>query len=178
MTANVNNTLLNQTNNRPASVVPSMTKIMQPVKGPFSKQVEVPADSVPAAQPPAPAQPAPQSQQDILITRLLALPEMIRNEQASFDAADFTYREALARITIRAFSEPLFPGKKEGEGLRPASNDTEREAAISRLATTDSELMIAAQRREIMLRALMQVKNEFQAAQLVAQLLIAQSKGA
>jgi len=178
MTTNVNNTLLNQTNNRPASVVPSMTKIMQPVKGPFSKEVEVPADSVSAAQPPAPAQPAPQSQQNILITRLLALPEMIRNEQASFDAADFTYREALARITIRAFSEPLFPGKKEGEGLRPASNDTEREAAISRLATTDSELMIAAQRREIMLRALMQVKNEFQAAKLVTGLLIAQSKGA
>ena len=173
MTTNVNNTLLSQTNNRPASVVPSMTKIMQPVKGPFSKLVEVPADSVPAAQPPAPvpAQPAPQSQQDILITRLLALPEMIRNEQASFDAADFTYREALARITIRAFSEPLFPGKKPEDGMRCASNDTEREAAISRLATTDSELMIAAQRREIMLRALMQVKNEFQAAQLVAQLL-------
>jgi hypothetical protein len=178
MTTNVNNTLLSQTNNRPASVVPSMTKIMQPVKGPFSKLVEVPTDSVSATQPQTPAQSTPQSQQDILITRLLALPEMIRNEQASFDAADFTYREALARITIRAFSEPLFPGKKEGEGLRPASNDTEREAAISRLATTDSELMIAAQRREIMLRALMQVKNEFQAAQLVAQLLISQSKGA
>lgn len=154
-------------------------RVMQPVKGPFSKQVEVPADSVPAALPPAPApaQPAPQSQQDILITRLLALPEMIRTEQASFDQADFNYRSALASITIRAFSEPLFPGKKEGEGLRCASNDTEREAAISRLATTDSELMIAAQRREIILRALMQVKNEFQAAQLVAQLLIAQSKG-
>lgn len=147
-------------------------RVMQPVKGPFS--VSVPA--TPAAQPPAPVQPAP-SQQDILITRLLALPEMIRNEQASFDAADFTYREALARITIRAFSEPLFPGKKPEDGMRCASNDTEREAAISRLATTDSELMIAAQRREIMLRALMQVKNEFQAAQLVAQLLIAQSKG-
>ena len=171
MTTNVNNTLLNQTNNRPASVVPSMTKIMQPVKGPFSKLVEVPADSVSAAQPPAPAQPAQPSQQDILITRLLALPEMIRNEQASFDAADFTYREALARITIRAFSEPLFPGKKPEDGMRCASNDTEREAAISRLATTDSELMIAAQRREIMLRALMQVKNEFEAIKYAIQLL-------
>ena len=96
--------------------------------------------------------------------------------QAEYDKQDFIYREQLAQITLRAFSVPLFPGKKDGEGLRCASNDTEREAAISRLATTDSELMIAAQRREIMLRALMQVKNEFQAAQLVAQLLISQSK--
>ena len=152
-------------------------RVMQPVKGPFSVSVpatpaaQQPSQAGQPTQPPALAQPAPQSQQDILITRLLALPEMIRNEQASFDAADFTYREALARITIRAFSEPLFPGKKPEDGMRCASNDTEREAAISRLATTDSELMIAAQRREIMLRALMQVKNEFQAAQLVAQLL-------
>jgi hypothetical protein len=176
------NPLITAKNERRADAL-GVPRVMQPVKGPFSVSVPATPAAQPSqpsqpAQPPAPAQPAPQSQQDILITRLLALPEMIRNEQASFDAADFTYREALARITIRAFSEPLFPGKKEGEGLRPASNDTEREAAISRLATTDSELMIAAQRREIMLRALMQVKNEFQAAQLVAQLLISQSKGA
>jgi hypothetical protein len=116
------NPLITAKNERRADAL-GVPRVMQPVKGPFS--VSVPA--TPAAQPPAPVQPAP-SQQDILITRLLALPEMIRNEQASFDAADFTYREALARITIRAFSEPLFPGKKPEDGMRCASNDTEREA--------------------------------------------------
>lgn len=161
------NPLLNQTNNRPVTVVPSVPKVTQPVKGPFS--VSVPASQVvaPVTEPPPPAQ----SQQDILITRLLALPEMIRSAQASFDTADFNYREQLSRITIQAFSEPLFPGKKEGEGKRSASNDTEREAAISHMATTDSALMIAAQQREIALRSLMQVKNEFEAIKYAIQLL-------
>lgn len=152
-------------------------RVMQPLKGPFS--ASVPVTSVAPSTPTTPAQPTqPPSQQDMLITRLLALPEMIRTAQADFDQADFTYRQTLASITIRAFSEPLFPGKKEGEGLRPASNDTEREAAIEKLATSDSALIITAQQREITLRALMQVKNEFEAVKLVAQLVIAQSKGA
>lgn len=162
-------------------------RTMQPVKGPFSvsvpvTQVSQPSQPVPAQPPtpptPAAPAPAPTSQQDALITRLLALPEMIRKAQADFDKTDFAYREALAKITIRAFSEPLFPGKKDGEGLRCASNDTEREAAIDRLVTTDSALIIAAQQREITLRNLMVVKNEFEAVKLVAQLLTAQSKGA
>lgn len=164
-------------------------RVMQPVKGPFSASIPVTQVIQPAtpvavqpAQPPQPPAPvpaaAPQSQQDMLITRLLALPEMIRAAQAEFDQADFTYRQTLASITIRAFSEPLFPGKKEGEGLRPASNDTEREAAIEKLATSDSALIIAAQQREVTLRALMVAKNEFEAVKLVTQLLITQAKGA
>ena len=154
-------------------------RVMQPVKGPFSASVPVTQVSQPT-QPPAqlPQPAAPQSQQDMLITRLLALPEMIRAAQADFDQADFGYREALAKVTIRAFSEPLFPGKKDGEGLRPASNDTEREAAIERLATTDSALIIVAQQREVALRTLMVAKNEFEAVKLVTQLLVAQAKGA
>ena len=162
-------------------------RVMQPLKGPFSASIPITQVSTPAVQPAQPTQPAqppaqlpqlaaPQSQQDMLITRLLALPEMIRAAQADFDQADFGYREALAKVTIRAFSEPLFPGKKDGEGLRPASNDTEREAAIERLATTDSALIIVAQQREVALRTLMVAKNEFEAVKLVTQLLIAQSK--
>ncbi len=112
----------------------------------------------------------------MLITRLLALPEMIRAAQGDFDKADFSYREALAKVTIRAFSEPLFPGKKPEDGMRPASNDTEREAAIERLATSDSNLIIVTQQREITLRNLIVAKNEFDAVKLVTQLLISQSK--
>lgn len=150
-------------------------RAMQPVKGPFS--VSVPATATPAAQPAQPAQPpaptaaAPQSQQDILITRLLALPAQIMMAQAEYDKQDFIYREQLAQITLRAFSVPLFPGKKDGEGLRCASNDTEREAAIQHLATTSAGLITSAQMREIALRSLMQVKNEFEAIKYTIQLL-------
>lgn len=172
------NPLINATNNRPTSVLPRTT---QPVKGPFSVSVPVPQGTTPApnTQPaaPTPTQPqSQQSQQDMLITRLLALPQMIRIAQTSFDKADFCYREALALITIRAFSEPLFPGKKPEDGMRCASNDTEREAAIERLATTNERVITAAQHREFALGDLMQLKNEFEAAKLVAQLLISSSK--
>ena len=152
-------------------------RVMQPVKGPFSVSVpatpaaQQPSQAGQPTQPPALAQPAPQSQQDILITRLLALPTQIMMAQAEYDKQDFIYREQLAQITLRAFSVPLFPGKKDGEGLRCASNDTEREAAIQHLATTSAGLITSAQMREIALRSLMQVKNEFEAIKYTIQLL-------
>lgn len=116
------------------------------------------------------------SQQDSLINRLLSLPRQIEAAQAEFDKHDFYYREALATITIRAFSEPLFPGKKDGEGLRAASNDTEREAAIQRLATTNERIITSADLRNIALRELMRLKNEFEATKLIALLMISSSK--
>ena len=165
------NPLVSANNDRRVNAL-GVPRTTQPVKGPFSvsvpvSQVQQAQQPVQPAQPPAPAQPAqPQSQQDILITRLLALPTQIMMAQAEYDKQDFIYREQLSQITLRAFSVPLFPGKKDGEGLRCASNDTEREAAIEHLATTNAGLITAAQMREIALRALMLVKNEFQAAQL------------
>lgn len=166
---NNNNPLIKNTNNRPASVVPAISKMMQPVS-PFGVIAQQQAAQQ-LAQPPAPAQPAPQSQQDILITRLLALPAQIMMAQAEYDKQDFLYREQLAQITLRAFSVPLFPGKKPEDGMRCASNDTEREAAINHLATTHAGLITAAQMREIALRSLMQVKNEFEAIKYTIQLL-------
>ena len=109
---------------------------------------------------------------DTLVRQLLNLPAEIGQWQADFDATDRAYKAQLAEITIRAFSAPLFPGKKEGEGNRPASNDTEREAAVAQLVATDGKLITLATEREAALRMLQQVRNQFEAVKIAAQLLI------
>lgn len=113
---------------------------------------------------------------DTLIRQLMGLPSEIGQWQADYDATDRAYKAYLAEVTIRAFSAPLFPGKKDGEPNRPASNDTEREAAIAQLVGTDPKLITLAVERESALRMLVQVKNQFEAVKLAAQLMAATIK--
>ena len=113
---------------------------------------------------------------DTLVRQLLNLPAEIGQWQADFDATDRAYKAQLAETTIRAFSAPLFPCKKEGEGNRPASNDTEREAAVAQLVATDGKSITLATEREAALRMLQQVKNQFEAVKIAAQLLISAGK--
>jgi hypothetical protein len=70
----------------------------------------------------------------------------------------------------------MFPGKKDGEGMRPASNDTERDAAVQMVLLFDEQLDQLADKREMALRVLMGNKNAFEAAKLTAQLEISNNK--
>lgn len=107
---------------------------------------------------------------------LTRLPSLIQTNQGIFDKADRAYQKRRAELTIQAFTRPMFPGKKDGEGLRPASNDTERDAAVQMVLLFDEQLDQLADRREMALRVLMGNKNAFEAAKITAQLEIAQTK--
>lgn len=122
----------------------------------------------------APAQSAQPVQPDAvqIMHKLIDAPGKIAEAQKLMDDAGRLYAARLSILTIKAFSEALFPGKKEGEGLRPASNDTEREAAIQSLITSDPVLEGYAQAREAALRELTRLRGEFEAFKLVMQYLI------
>jgi len=129
---------------------------------------------VPLPAPAQPTQPAPPAQPDAvqIMHKLIDAPGKISEAQKLVDDAGRLYAARLSILTIKAFSEALFPGKKEGEGLRPASNDTEREAAIQSLITSDPVLEGYAQAREAALRELTRLRGEFEAFKLVMQYLI------
>lgn len=111
------------------------------------------------------------SREDEIISMLLNGPRDICDAQATFDVADRLYKARLAQITIGAFNVPLFPGKKEGEPMRAASNDTERDAAVAHMIANDVTLIDLVQEREAALRSLSYAKNRFEAARLIAGLL-------
>lgn len=111
-------------------------------------------------------------QSDDVIGRLLDGPAVICEKQASFDREEREYRAQLALLTIRALSEPLFPGKEPGS-TRAASNDTERSAAVERLVNTDAHFIVQAMNREAALRELNRARNVFEGAKLAATLLAA-----
>lgn len=110
---------------------------------------------------------------DDVITWLLDGPEAICDKQEAFDQADRVYKSHLTELTIKAYNTPLFTGKKGAEGLVPASNDPEREAAIDSLCSTDPRMLPLAITRETALRELMREKSRFEAAKLIAALLTA-----
>ena len=141
-------------------VAPTVTPKPNPVPAPK------PATAAPAAK-------FTEVTTDTLIRQLMGLPAEIGQWQADFDATDRAYKAYLAEVTIRAFSAPLFPGKKDGEPNRTASNDTEREAAIMQLVGTDAKLIALAAEREAALRMLQQVRNQFEGVKLAAQLMAA-----
>lgn len=113
---------------------------------------------------------------DDLAERLLAQPQRIADAQHDFDITDRMYQARLTELTIAAFSKPLFPGKKPEDPLRPASNDTEREAAINQMLSNDLGMIDLARQRDTALRTLIRERNEFEALKLVAQLRISAGK--
>lgn len=106
-----------------------------------------------------------------VVLLLLDLPADIKKKQEAFDSADTVYQGVLATVTLKAYSETLFPGKKDGEPKRAASNDDERKAAVAILTTGDSTLAKHAEERERALRELQEAKNKFEGAKLAAALL-------
>lgn len=125
---------------------------------------------VPAAIPivPTPVQPDAVG----IMHKLIDAPGKIAEAQKLVDDAVRLYSARLSIVTIKAFSAALFPGKKDGDPNRPASNDTEREAAIQQLITSDPVLEGYAQAREAALRELTRLRGEFEAFKLVMQYLI------
>lgn len=129
---------------------------------------------LPAIAPAAPVPPAQPVQPDAvqIMHKLIDAPGKIAEAQKLMDDAGRLYAARLSILTIRAFGEALFPGKKGGDPNRPASNDTEREAAIQHLITSDAVLEEYAIAREGALRELTRLRGEFEAFKLVMQYLI------
>ena len=108
---------------------------------------------------------------DRVIRMLIDSPATIQTCQRSYDDADRAYKTRLVDLTLKAFAEPLFPGKKPEDGLRPASNEDERAAAVDKLCASDVQLITFAQQREAALRDLIGARNQFEGGKLIAQLL-------
>jgi hypothetical protein len=106
-----------------------------------------------------------------VIKMLLAAPELIRQAQTLYDETDHLYRNKLAELSIKALSEPMFPGKKPEDGQRMASNEEERSLAVQSVCSSDVAFIRLAQNREAAGRSLHYERNQFEAAKLVAGLL-------
>lgn len=106
---------------------------------------------------------------DRVIKMLLDGPKLIYAAACDYEQTDRKYKARLAELSIAALSAPLFPGK-DGS-TRPASNDTERSLAIDRTVSTDAGLIKLAGDRDTTYHYFQSVKNEFEAAKLIAGLL-------
>lgn len=122
---------------------------------------------------PAPAPSWGASRSDVLIEQLMHAPARIAQAQAAYDAADAAYKRLLTRLSMVALTAPLFPGKREGDAPRPAANEAERELAIETMAAENQDLIAAAEARAHAVRVLAQERNTFEAAQIIAHLMIA-----
>ena len=136
------------------------------------------SQQAPAPQPVAPvAPPIPRAFPDAeLVMRLLDVPALLESAQARLDAATRNYESKVTLLSIEALSVPLFPGKKEEDPKRPASNDTERDLAIQHALATNAALIELAQTREIALRQVTRLRNELEAAKILAAFLTATAK--
>jgi hypothetical protein len=118
----------------------------------------------------APATP----ERDQIIAELLAAPARIRPLQTAYDEADRAYRSRLITLTFEAFTQPLFPGKKDGDPMRIAGNEDERTAAVEKKCGQDATLIQLAFTRSTAKADLIEAQNQFDALKLAAQLIIAQ----
>lgn len=106
-----------------------------------------------------------------LIADLLTAPQKIIELQAALDLIEGDFQTMLAHLTLRAYNEPLFPGKKEGEALRIASNDDERKLAVQLLSLRDVEFRRATDYRNEVQRRLTFERNKLESARIVARLI-------
>ncbi len=110
-------------------------------------------------------------EQKTLIADLLAIPTRIRELQSAVDLIDTEYESMLANLTFRAWTQPLFPGKKEGDPARPAANDDERRLAVQMLIAEDAEFRRVASIREDAHGRLAYERNKLEAAKIIVKLL-------
>jgi len=109
--------------------------------------------------------------QAYIVEMLLESPTYIANEQILLDKVNREYQARIAKLSIEALSKPLFPGKKPEDGMRAASNDTERDLAIQLVLTSDPELVELTADREDFSRQLAYYRNRFEGAKIAAQFL-------
>lgn len=136
--------------------------------------VQAPAQPAQPSQPVTLGKPIPDSapQADLadrVIKMLLDGPKLIYAAACDYEQTDRKYKARLAELSIAALSAPLFTGKDGA--TRPASNDTERGLAIDRTVSTDAGLIKLAGDRDTTYHYFQSVKNEFEAAKLIAGLL-------
>lgn len=110
-------------------------------------------------------------EQKSLVNELLAIPMRIRELQSAVDMIDAEYESMLANLTWRAWTQPLFPGKKEGDPMRPAGNDDERRLAVQMLIAQDAEFRRVASIRDDAHGRLAYERNKLEAARIVSRLI-------
>ncbi len=110
-------------------------------------------------------------EQRTLIADLLAIPTRIIELQSALDLINTTYESMLTTLTLLAYTEPLFPGKREGDPARPASNDDERKLAVQIMIQRDTEFRRVAEIREDAQRKLAYERNKLEAAKIITRLI-------
>lgn len=109
-------------------------------------------------------------EQKHLVAELLAIPTRIIELQSALDLINATYEPMLTTLTLLAYNEPLFPGKKDGDPLRIAANDDERKLAVQIMLQRDAEFKRIAEVREDAQRKLAYERNKLEAFRIVVRL--------
>ena len=110
-------------------------------------------------------------EQKNLVAELLAIPTQIIELQSALDMINASYESMLTTLTLLAYSEPLFPGKKDGDPARPASNDDERKLAVQIMLQRDTEFQRVAEIRDDAQRKLAYERNKLEAAKIITRLI-------
>lgn len=110
-------------------------------------------------------------EQKNLVNELLAIPMRIRELQGAVDMIDAEYESMLANLTWRAWTQPLFPGKKDGDAARPAGNDDERKLAVQMLIAQDAEFRRVGSIRDDAHGRLAYERNKLDAAKIITRLI-------
>lgn len=110
-------------------------------------------------------------EQKNLVAELLSIPMRIRELQTAVDMIDAEYESMLANLTWRAWTQPLFPGKKDGDAARPAGNDDERKLAVQMLIAQDAEFRRVASVREDAHGRIAYERNKLEAAKIITRLI-------
>lgn len=111
---------------------------------------------------------------DLVLKLLIDLPDDIYEYQKVYDTVSAMYEARLSDLTFKALSTTMFPGKKEGEPLRAASNDDERKIATSQVLIADEKFKLLTQELNEAKNELTLAKNKYEAAKIAANLLAVQ----
>ena len=106
-----------------------------------------------------------------LITDLLTAPQTILDLQAALEITEREYTSMLAHLTLRAWMEPLFPPKKDGDPMRPAGNEEERRLAVQIVCQRDPDFTRVTAIHEDVQRRLGYERNRLEAARIVSRLI-------
>lgn len=109
-------------------------------------------------------------EQKNLVADLMQIPGRIKTLSEAFDLIDQQFQAQITALTIKAYTEPLFPPKKDGDPLRIASNDDERKLAVALMCQTDAEYQRLLALRDDAQRKLAYERNKLEAARIVVKL--------
>lgn len=132
---------------------------------------DTPAPQSPFATPTVPKPAKPPVTTDLVIGWLMDLPEDICDFQVIFDTVSMSYAAHLSDLTFKAFNTLMFPGKKDGEPLRVASNEEERRVAVSQVIAADEKMKILTREFNEAQRELTLAKMKYESAKIIANLL-------